>query len=193
MFLNFIPACEDDPTFWATAGWYGFLVICAWAAFLALRLGCRTVGWLASRDQSDWVALVTKLFLAPFGSGYLYLFNGNNQVIFAERACLVVMADEERMGGSAFLAPRCEWIQAGRITFHCCRPETHAYLPGTVAVDGKPTAHRDVVGYHAGSFIFSPRPIAAGLLAALRRNQPKPQGTAGVNVPSESAHNGADQ
>jgi hypothetical protein len=170
MFLQFIPDGGDDQTYWATAGWYGFLVVCAWTALIALRLACRWVGWLARRDRSDWVTLVTKLFLAPFGSGCLYLLDEDNQVIRSERACLVVMADEEGMGGSAFLVPRCEWIRAGRITFLRCRPDTYTYPLDVISVDGKPPAHQDVVGYHAGRFIFSARPIAAGLLSALRRN-----------------------
>jgi hypothetical protein len=157
------------------AGWYGFLFVCAWVTFVTLRLVCRTVGWIASRDRTDWVALITKLFFARSGSGYLYLFDGDYRVVRSERACLVVMADEEGVGGSAQLLPTCERVQYGRITFHRCRPTTYTNRPGVIAVNGKPAVHHDVVGYHDGRFIFSPRPIAAGLLAALRRHQPKSQ------------------
>src|SRR5262249_47694786 len=130
-------------------------------------------GWLASRDRSDWVTLVTNLFFAPFRSGYLYLLDGDNRVIRSERACLVVMAGEEGMGGSAYLVPTCEQVQSGRITYHRCRPTKYTYPPNITSVNGQPPAHRNVVGCHAGRFIFSPRPVAAGLLAALRRDQGK--------------------
>ncbi len=173
MFLDFIAHAEDDQTLWATVGWYAFLFVCAWVAFVALRHACHAVGWIASRDRTDWVALITKLFFARAGSGSLYLFDGDYQVVRSERACLVVMADEEGVGGSAHLVTTCERVQAGRITFHRCRPTTYTHRPGVIAVDGKPPVNRDVVGYHAGRFIFSPRPIAAGLLAALRRHEPK--------------------
>lgn len=173
MILDFIAHTDDDLTLWATVGWYAFLFVCAWAAFVALRLACRWIGWLAGRDRSDWVTLISKLFFAPFGSGYLYLLDGDSRGVRSERACLVVMADEAGMGGSAYLVPTCERVLVGRITFHRCRPTTYAYGADIVAVNGKPPAHRDVVGYYAGRFTFSPRPIAAGLLAAVRRDQGK--------------------
>jgi len=173
MFLNFIPRCEDDPTFWASVGWYGVLVVCTWMAIVYLRLGLRSVEWLFSRDRTDWVALWTKLFFAPFGSGHLYLLNGENEVLRSERACLVVLADEEGVNGSAYLVPRCELIQNGRITYHRCRPKKHTYAPTIVLVNGKQPVHRDLVGYHTGNFIFSARPIASGLLAALRQKDTK--------------------
>ncbi len=173
MFLNFLPRCEDDPMFWASVGWYGVLVILTWMALAYLRLCLRSIGWLLSRDRTDWVVLWTKLFFAPFGSGYLYLLNGENKVVCSERACLVVLADEEGRGSSAYLVPRHEGIQNGRITFHRCRPEKREYGSNIVLVNGKPPVHWDLVGYHYGNFIFSPRPIASGLLAALRQKDTK--------------------
>src|SRR5437879_1847996 len=108
MFFNFVPPCED-PVFWASVGWYGFLLVCTWAALFYLRLGFRSIGWLVSRDRTDWVVLWTK-FLEPFGSGYLYLLNDNDEVIRSEIALLVVLADDKGWGSSAFLVPRCERI-----------------------------------------------------------------------------------
>jgi hypothetical protein len=171
MFQNFVGGFEEHQTFWATAGWYGFLFDCACVALVALCLACRTAGWLASQDRTDWVALITKLFFAPAGSGYLYLFDGDYQVIRSERACLVVMANEGGEGGSAYLVPTCERVLAGRITFHSCRPKKNAHFPRNIPLGGEPPVHRDIVGYHSGRFIFAQRPVAAGLLAALRRKE----------------------
>ena len=173
MFFSFIPSGEDEQALLASVGAYGVLLICACVVLVHLWLGYRSVVWLVHRDRTDWVALWTKLFIAPLGSGYLYLLNGENEVLRSERACLVVLADEESLGGSAYLVPRCEQIQSGRITFHRCQPEQYEYGRDIVLVNGKPPVHWDLVGCHSGNFIFSPRPIATGLLAALRQKDSK--------------------
>ena len=172
MFFNFIPHCEDDPMLWACVGWYGFLLVSTWAALIYLRLGFRSIRWLLSRDRSDWVVLWTK-FLAPFGAGYLYLLSDENEVIRSELAMFVVLADDKGWGFAAFLVPRCEQVRNGQITFHRCRPIKCDFGPNTLSVNGMPPVHWDAVGSHCGNFIFSPRPIASGLLAALRQKDTK--------------------
>jgi hypothetical protein len=167
-FLRFLQSREDNPMLWAQFGWYCFLAIWLWCGFTSVA---RVLVWLLRRDQSSWTVLWTKLLFSRWGSGYLYKLTSENEVIDCERVCLVVMADEEEgWGSSAYFPSRSNVVNRGRITYHRCRPYRNPPYPrDVVSVNGKPAANWDAVGYHAGNFIFSRRPIPHRDLAELRK------------------------